>query len=267
MIPRRVGSRCVLRWMHRLPLALLAVGSGLGVAAAADQAGGRAAAAHPDLTGIWTMYVEAGKPAFTLNGLGPPLPFTPEGKQRVDEYRSLVGPDDNPGTHCLGSGLPESMTFSGAYPMEIIQRPEQITVIYEAHNEVRRLYFGAKVIPESDRLPDRNGYSVAHWEGETLVVETTSLKEQEDQAYPHSEQAHTVERYHVTTDAKGHRVLVAQMTLTDPVFYTKPVVIDKKWRFDPKGILLPYECNEEAWLDHLDALRKKKTTAAATSQH
>ena len=42
-------------------------------------------------------------------------------------------------------------------------------------------------------------------------------------------------------EAKGHRVLVAQMTLTDPVFYTKPVVIDKKWRFDPKGILLPYE--------------------------
>ena len=52
--------------------------------------------------------------------------------------------------------------------MEIIQRPEQITVIYEAHNEVRRLYFGAKVIAESDCVPDRNGYSVAH--GATLVV-------------------------------------------------------------------------------------------------
>jgi hypothetical protein len=255
MISRHVS---VFRWLRPLPLALLSVGSGL---AAADTA-------PPDLSGIWTMYVEAGKPAFSPNGgMSGPLPFTPEGKHRVDEYRSLVGADDNPGTHCLGSGLPESMTFSGAYPMEIIQRPEQITVIYEAHNKVRRLYFGAKVIPESDRVPDRNGYSVAHWEGQTLVVETSSLKEQEDQAYPHSEQAHIVERYHLMTDAKGHRVLVAQMTLTDPVFYTKPVVIDKKWRFDPKGILLPYECNEEAWLDHLDALRKKKTAAAATAQH
>jgi hypothetical protein len=165
MISGHVGKRRVLRWGL---LALLAAGAGLGgVASASDS--------HPDLTGIWTLYVEAGKPAFTFNGVLPPLPFTADGKRRVDEYRSLVGPDDNPGAHCLGSGMPESMTFSGAYPMEIIQRPEQITVIYEAHNEVRRLYFGAKVIPEADRVPDRNGYSMAHWEGSALVVETGSL--------------------------------------------------------------------------------------------
>jgi len=255
MISRRVGKRRVLRWGLLAPIALLAAGTG--PASAAD--------AHPDLTGIWTMYVEAGKPAFTFNGVLPPLPFTAEGKHRVDEYRSLVGPDDNPGAHCLGSGMPESMTFSGAYPMEIIQRPEQITVIYEAHNEVRRLYFGAKVIPEADRVPDRNGYSTAHWEGQTLVVETGSLKEQEDQSYPHSDQAHITERYNLTTDARGHRVLVVQMTLTDPVFYTKPVILQKKWRFDPQGILLPYECNEEAWLNRLDELRKKKAAATAAA--
>jgi hypothetical protein len=255
MISRHVGKRRVLRWGL---LALMAAGAGLGgVAGASDS--------HPDLTGIWTLYVEAGKPAFTFNGVLPPLPFTAEGKHRVDEYRSLVGPDDNPGAHCLGSGMPESMTFSGAYPMEIIQRPEQITVVYEAHNEVRRLYFGAKVIPEADRVPDRNGYSTAHWERDTLVVETGSLKEQEDQSYPHSDQAHITERYNQTTDAKGHRVLVAQMTLTDPVFYTKPVVVQKKWRFDPKGILLPYECNEEAWLNRLDELRKKKAARTAAA--
>ena len=258
MISRRVGKRRVLRWGLLAPIALLAASAGgWGVARASDT--------HPDLSGIWTMYVEAGKSAFTFNGVLPPLPFTAEGKRRVEEYRSLVGPDDNPGAHCLGSGMPESMTFSGAYPMEIIQRPEQITVIYEAHNEVRRLYFGAKVIPEADRVPDRNGYSTAHWEGDSLVVETGSLKEQEDQSYPHSDQAHITERYNLTTDARGHRVLVVQMTLTDPMFYTRPVVVQKKWRFDPKGILLPYECNEEAWLNRLDELRKKKaaTTAAA----
>jgi hypothetical protein len=142
--------------------------------------------------------------------------------------------------------------------MEIIQRPEQITIIYEAHSEVRRLYFGAKVIAAGDRVPDRNGYSVAHWEGPTLVVETTSLKEQEDQAYAHGENARIVERYHEEKGAKGERVLVADWTLTDPDFYTQPVSAQKKWAFDPKGILLPYECNEEAWLDHLEQLKKKQ---------
>jgi len=214
-------------------------------------------AMHPDWTGVWTTYREGGRPAF-----GSPraqnLPFTPEGKKKVDEYRALVGPSsDNPGAHCLGSGMPESMTFSGAYPMEIIQRPEQITVIYEAHSEVRRLYFASKVIAEGDRLPDRNGYSIAHLEGSTLVVETTSLKEQEDQAYAHGENAKIVERYHEEKGAKGERVLVADWTLTDPDFYTQPVTAQKKWAFDPKGILLPYECNEEAWLDRLDQLKKQ----------
>jgi hypothetical protein len=60
-------------------------------------------------------------------------------------------------------------------------------------------------------------------------------------------------------------VLVAQMTLTDPMFYTKPVVVQKKWRFDPQGILLPYECNEEAWLNRLDELRKKKAARTAAA--
>jgi hypothetical protein len=259
-----VGSN--LRWLACLPamaVTLVAVGAEPSTQASVEAKHSGAAhtssAAHPDWTGIWTTYREGGRPAFGPPGRGMNLPFTPEGKKKVDEYRALVGPtSDNPGAHCLGSGMPESMTFSGAYPMEIIQRPEQITIIYEAHSEVRRLYFGAKVLAAGDRVPDRNGYSVAHWEGPTLVVETTSLKEQEDQAYAHGENARIVERYHEEKGAKGERVLVADWTLTDPDFYTQPVSAQKKWAFDPKGILLPYECNEEAWLDRLEQLKKKQ---------
>jgi hypothetical protein len=240
---------------------------GIGLALAAGSlwlASAGAADAPPDLSGVWTAYIEPGQPPAARRRGPPELPFTAEGEKRVSAYRALVAPtSDNPGAHCLGSGMPESMTFSGGYPMEIIQRPEQITVIYEAHAEIRRLYFGNKVIPEGDRIPARNGYSTAHWDGATLVVETGSLKEQEDSLYPHSDQARIVERYHVYTDPKGVKVLVADWTLTDPLFYTKPVVSEKKWAFDPKGILLPYECNEEAWLDHLEQLKKGKPATTA----
>jgi len=219
----------------------------------------QAAEKHPpDLSGIWSWYVEPGKPPFAPPGSGTVLPLTPAGKTKVDAYRALVAPtSDNPGAHCLGSGMPDSMLFSGGYPMEIIQRPEQVTVIYEAHSEMRRLYLGEKIIPEGDRLPARNGYSVAKWDGDTLVVETASLKEQEDASYPHSDQARIVERYHLSADAKGTRILVAKWTLTDPAFYTHPVTGEKKWAFDPHGILLPYECNEEAWLDSLEKLKRQ----------
>ncbi|HEX4023367.1 MAG TPA: hypothetical protein VHX52_01485 [Steroidobacteraceae bacterium] len=233
----------------------LAVGalSCLGMSAASAAGSG----SHPDLSGVWGPYIEPGR-AFGF-GPGPALPFTVQGKAKVDAYRALVAPtNDNPGAHCLGYGMPLSMVFSGGYPMEIIQRPEQITIIYEAYGEIRRLYLGDKILPLADRPPDRDGYSAAHWQGDTLVVETTTLREQEDSSYPHSDQARITERYHLEKGTNGARILVADWTLTDPAFYTRPVVSQKKWTFDPKGILLPYECDEEGWLDHLQSLRDKR---------
>ena len=258
-----LGSHTI-RVRRLLVLALLCVGTfGLSGLIAVS----RAAQAHPDLSGVWTWYIEPGKSPFSPPRSALELPLTAEGRKKVEEYRGLVGPtSDNPGAHCLGSGMPESMMFSGGYPMEIIQRPEQITVVYEAHSEMRRLYVGAKIIPEADRLPARNGYSTAKWEGQTLVVETSSLKEQEDQGFPHSDQARITERYHVTSDAKGTKVLIADWTMTDPIFYTQAVGAEKKWAFDPQGILLPYECNEEAWLDRLEQLKKQRGAPPAAAK-
>jgi hypothetical protein len=56
------------------------------------------------------------------------------------------------------------------------------------------------------------------------------------------------------------------MTLTDPAFYTEPITTEKKWAFLPGVRLLPYECNEPAWEEHLDELRQHQTSEpAATS--
>jgi hypothetical protein len=143
--------------------------------------------------------------------------------------------------------------------MEIIQRPDQITIIYEAHNEIRRVYFGDRVIPVADRLPERNGYSTGRWEGNTLVVETGQLTEIVSQRFAHSDQAKIVERY-TLSEEDGRKVLTAEMTLTDPLFYTKPVSEVKKWSIVPNGFLLTYECNEPAWAKRLEDLKKKTGT-------
>jgi hypothetical protein len=184
--------------------------------------------------------------------------MTEEAQKKVAAYRTLIGTSgETPGGFCLGTGMPGSMLGSGGYPMEIVQRPEQINITYEAHNEVRRVYLGDRIVPPGDRVPGRNGSSSAHWEGDTLVVETTHLIEQVDQRYAHSSQARIVERYSLSTDSKGTKVLTAEMTLTDPAFYTKPVTETKKWAYVPNGHLLPYECAEEGWNIHLEELAKK----------
>jgi hypothetical protein len=223
----------------------------------------KAADDHPDFTGVWTTYAEPGQGRGGGRGGGPALPFTDEAKQKVAAYRALVGPTgDTPGGYCLGTGMPGSMLGSGGYPMEILQRPEEILIVYEAHTEVRRVYLGSRIVPEADRIPGRNGHSSGHWEGDTLVVETTHLVEQVDQQYAHSDQAKIVERYRLTTDAKGQKVLVNEMTLTDPVFYTQPVKAEKKWALVPNGHLLPYECAEEGWQKRLEELARKAKPGA-----
>jgi hypothetical protein len=215
-------------------------------------------AAKPDFSGVWTTYRGAGGPGRNDSAFPRDPPFTPEAKAKVAEYRELVTPQGlTPGGACVGYGMPASMLGSGGYPMEWIQRPEQITVIYEAHAEIRRIYMEPVPADASQLVPSRNGTSFGRWEGNTLVVETLGLKEAVDQSSAHSDKARIVERYSIAKDDKGVSVLTAEMTMTDPVFYTKPVTVTKKWRAVEKGKLLPYECTEPQWDDQLEKLRQE----------
>jgi hypothetical protein len=221
-------------------------------------AGSALAAQRPDFTGVWGTYRGPGAAPQQRGAPQPPLPLKPEAKAKVDAYHALVDPrGDTPGGFCLGTGMPGSMLGSGGYPMEIVQHDDIIIVVYEAHSEIRRIYLGEPA-KEEDLFPDRNGYSVGRWEGDKLIVETTHLKEAVDQArYPHSANARIVEEYSMEVQGDGTKVLTAKMTMTDPDFYTQPITAEKKWQYLPGVRLLPYECNEPAWEEHLERLRQE----------
>lgn len=220
---------------------------------------GAAAAARPDFTGVWGVYREPGAAAPQRGAPQPALPLKPEARAKVDAYRALIDKTgDTPGGFCLGTGMPGSMLGSGGYPMEIVQHDKVLVVVYEAHTEVRHIYLGERA-QEKDLFPDRNGYSFGRWDGDKLIVETTHLKEAVDQArYPHSDSAKIVEEYRLVTNDDGSKVLIADMTLTDPAFYTQPIKAEKKWQYQPGVRLLPYECTEPAWEAHLEDLANKK---------
>lgn len=215
------------------------------------------AAEMPDFSGVWRSY-RGPSIGGGLRSLWPEdAPYTAEARRRVAEYERLVeGTGNTPGGFCVGTGMPGSMLGSGGYPMEIIQRPEQVTIVYEAHNEIRRIYVETRV-DDADLFPTRNGFSTGHWDGDTLIVETTSLKAGLDQRSPHSAEAHIVERYRLKGESEdGRRILTAEVTVTDPVFYTEPVTVTKAWVEAEEGVrMLTYECTEPEWEDYLDQRR------------
>jgi hypothetical protein len=227
-----------------------------------------ALASPPDLTGVWTASRDgSGGPArenfaATFNA---GASFTPEAKVKIAEYRALVdAAGDSPGAHCVGTGVPGALLLGGGYPMEFIQRPEQITIIYEAHTEVRRIYLAGPKVDPADLIPSRDGYSIGHWEGDTLVVETTGLKESVDQVTAHSEDAKIIERYSISKDQEsGRRVLNGDVTIIDPAFYSKPATFTRRWTTLVNGRMMVYDCTEPAWEDHLDQLRKQALAVPA----
>lgn len=227
--------------------------------AAALLAGAAAVAAEPDFTGLWTTYTGAAQSR--ASGFGAPrtdLPFTDEGRRRVEEYRRLSGPERlNAAAHCATYGVPAMMSLPGSYPLELIQKPDQLTIIFEVGNETRRIYIGDRQLPAEGRIPSRAGYSHGLWDGEVLVVETTDLLDGQDQAAsPFSDQATIDERFSVAPDDNGTKVLTYRATINDPVYYTQPVTIERKYQpYD--GFILPYSCQDELWYELLDLRREQ----------
>jgi hypothetical protein len=211
----------------------------------------------PDFSGAWTTFRGNGGPG-AFAAPGGEIKLTPAALAAQKDFQTLTqGTNYGAGNACVGYGMPASMLGSGGYPMEIIQRPEQLFVIYEAHNEIRRIYIGDEARNPEDFFPERNGYSTAHWEGDHLIVETTRLKTQVDTRYPHSNQARVREEYYFDPPREdGSKVLVAEMTMTDPLWLEEPFVTTKRWQQMSDYHVLTYECSEPKWLDEMEGLYK-----------
>ncbi len=213
------------------------------------------AAEPPDFSGTWTTFRGAAG-AGRFRGTGDQPALTERAQAAREDFVSVTqGTNYSSGNACVGYGMPASVLGSGGYPMEIIQRPEQLFVIYEAHNEIRRIYLGDEASDPENFFPERNGYSTAHWEGDRLVVETTRLKTQVDSRYPHSDQAVIHEVYYLGEPLDdGTRVLVNELTMTDPEWLEEPFTTTKRWQEMSDYHVLTYECSEPKWLDEMEQL-------------
>ncbi len=189
-------------------------------------------------------------------------PMTPEGQRRFEANRPTKGwpigseaadahSDEHiayrranesvfandPEERCEPLGLIRMVTFSGGNaPMQIVQTDDIIVQEFEWFWDHREIWLDGRELPDvRDYLPRFMGFSVGEWEGDTLVVTTVGFDDRQwvdAFGFPISEEAVLVERY---SRPSPNRLRV-DMTLTDPLTYTRP------WHASPKvWTLIPKE--------------------------
>lgn len=180
-----------------------------------------------DFSGIWSR---------TSSGIAKVhLDYTVAGQDAVDAYHYL----DDPALRCVSPGV---VRVSGwPYPLEILQTDDQLTILYESFHEVRRIHLDGRDFP-SDSPHRAMGYSIGHWEGSTLVVETRQLKAGfvDLHGQPLSENARVTERMSLSEDGQRMR---SEMTIHDPENYRRPITRHRQWQKTPETVILEYDCD------------------------
>lgn len=219
--------------------------------AVAGLVAGQAGAANdkPNLTGVWLVEKPQAE-LKTVDGKTPPL--KPEAAKLYAERKAAKASgrktDEahaDPAAICLPHGVPRLLNV--AQPIHILQKPKQVTVLYQANHQSRQFYIDDP-IPTADNMPDPNydGYSSAKWDGKALVVNTYSLNAltwMDEVGLPHGEKLTVVERYELTSPD----TLRVRLTLTDPETFTAPWDAQLTYKRQPKLRFKEDVCAEKLW--------------------
>jgi hypothetical protein len=141
---------------------------------------------------------------------------------------------------CLPLGIPHAELL--ATPFKIVQTPGLIVMMYETDNTHRQIYTDGRKLPD-DPNPAWLGYSVGHWEGETLVVDSAGFNDKffiDIFRHPTSESLRIQERFRRLDF--GHMDL--QITIDDPKMYTKPITFKVTQLLLPDSDIFEYFCAE-----------------------
>jgi hypothetical protein len=205
----------------------------------------------PSIGGVWLVEKPQAE-VKTVAGKVPPL--QPEAAKVYAERRKAKAAGktaDDPLEMCVPHGVPRLL--NAARPIQILQKPKQVTVLYEANHQARLFYIDEPV-PSADAAPDitYNGSSYARWDGNALVVDTIAHNDQtwlDDSGLPHGLALKTVERYELV---KPDRLRVT-VTITDPENYTAPWDMQVVYRKRPDLRLSEDACSEKFWHPGKDA--------------
>ena len=167
-----------------------------------------------------------------------PIPFRPEALKRAQDILNRRSIDD-PAAHCLPQASPR-ITPVSLFPIEFVHTPKKLVILYEYLWEFRSIPIGGSHADDAD--PSFIGDSVAHWEGDTLVVDVTNFKAGGwlGGGFVNSDKLHLIERYtRVDRDQMNYEV-----TIEDPTVLTKPFMQRNTLMLREGTRLREYSCLE-----------------------
>jgi hypothetical protein len=191
----------------------------------------------PELSGMWQ--VEINPYRFDLiQDLKDEAIFRPSAEavftERVKDFHR-----EDPVTNCLPTGPSEILNAM----YRIIQTPAVVALLYESGTgRYRQIYMDGRKLPD-DPLPTWLGYSVGHWEGDTLVVESVGFNDRswlDRVGHPHSEKLRVTEKFRRVDF--GH--MQFQITYDDPETLTKPLSLSLTMNYAADTDMLENVCNE-----------------------
>jgi len=221
----------------------------------------RTADGHPDFTGNWEYYRERTTPppipVGASSGLGPtapntspffnigvglkePLPFTPWAVE-IRKSRASANNKDNPDAHCLPIGL--TQLHMHPQPRKFVQTPGLIVIIYESNGGLRQIFMDGRPLPKGDPQPWWYGYSVGHWDGDTLVIETTGFRDDvwlDVEGSPLTGTGKMTERIRRI----NYGNMETEVTIEDPKAYTKPWIVKFNHKIMLDEELIEFICDE-----------------------
>ena len=165
--------------------------------------------------------------------------LTPVGKQ----VRAANKPEDDPKfINCQPYGFVREVT--NPLPMQIHRDGDHLVVHYEEWSLFRNIYLDGRPHPQH-KTPTLLGHSVARVENGALIVETAGVTPDlisDSSRAGHSGELTAVERYTIRDKPRRLEVTV---TLTDPVMFTKPLVMTKTWLYTPDVEIVQDTCSQQ----------------------
>jgi len=158
-----------------------------------------------------------------------------------------LDPADDPGfLYCEPWGF--AREIFAPHQLSLEQHDDRVEMLYGEWTIRRTIWLDGRE-PAADLAPSSMGFSLGHYEGDTLVVETThigaNLAPWDGGFFTtnvfdgrHSDSLRAVERY--TRSADGQR-LILDVTLEDPWALREPIAMKKVWHWAPEQEIAPYE--------------------------
>jgi hypothetical protein len=167
-----------------------------------------------------------------------PLPYQPWAADLVKKRSVEQGLDPN--VHCMPRGAPRIWTDD--YYKRIFMVSGRMIILTERNMQYRQIFTDGRALPK-DPNPVWNGYSTGHWEGDTLVVETSGFRDDlwlDARGDPLTEQGKMTERIR----RPNYGNLEVEMTINDPKAYTAPWTVKVNQPLVLDSELIDYYCLE-----------------------